>query len=726
MGFRSMRTAPSAAGLWALAALSSCKNEPADLPVELQWEKGQRWHLAATYRVGEAHALGEEWSDEIVWTYEVVEDGLVPAAGDELYPYAVTPTGAVQALTVIRATVDPSVNGEDHDLADADPTIYLVFRERRGRLAAVVSFTDAQGRRLEQAWSTRQLERSWSPLSQSMLSAAPTYLAPFGFRVASGSRKVENGATIDAEKVDDATVDVTFEDELGGGFVAARYELGAPWPVWTVGENVEVRLVDAADVSELQRQAPLLPAAPEDYDYRSLLASSVDIDGALDVAAGIEEVGAPEGYQPWNGSWWPQSKGALVFGVGSASTLSDRVQAEAEPVRKEMDALKGQLFTLTSGSSEYTAKLSEVDAKKAELAAILGTFYDGVLADLDGGRLKIEGDRLVHADGWGYDLDALSPMDKAALAFYFDGDTYPSPFEMQEWELLNHWAPGGGSWWGHCNGWSAAAILANEPTSSVTGTIGSASVEFTTADLKGLYTETHYSTYSRFYGARYYKTGDDIADLHPEAFHRLVTFYLRDQRVPLVFDTTANEEVWNFPAYAAVVDVTETTAGGVDLLDVNTATAEELEALPGIGEALAQAILDWRAENGAFQSVDDLLLVDGIGEGTLAEVRPFVTVDPVERTFEVTAVVSFATDGVDEDHVDAGSPARYGFDETYAYTLVTDAHGLVLRGTWKDETKHPDFAWVPYSNPTWPTGSENPHLSMSSLVEAIGTDLTRE
>lgn len=725
-------------GPLALVALSACKSGPGDEPLAFDWNAGDRWHLATRYRIGEARTemgavdldasampqLGEQWTDDVVWTFEVVEDGLVPSQGDELYPYAVTPRGDVQALTVIRATVDDALNPEDHAYAETDPTVYLVFREDRARLAAVVSFSNTQTGRLEQAWTSRQLERSWSPLAQSMLSAAPTYLAPHGVRVATGERLLENGAKMDLAAIDDLSVDATFDDEVGGGAVTARYTFGKPWPVHVVSDNVEVTLLDDADerLRGLERGS-----APENYDYRAALAASVDIDKALTLAgAGTEGFGAPDGFEPWNGSWWPQSQGSLVFGYDNRSTFSDRVSAQAEPLRKSMDTLRSSLFSLPQGSTEYNAKVTEYRAKQTELANVLKTFYGQIRADLDGGKLKLSGGRLVHADGWSYDLDELSPMDKASLGAWDQG-AY-DPFSMQQWELLNHWSPGGGSWWGHCNGWSAAAILMNEPTKPVQTTIRGEPVEFTTADLKGLFTETHYSTYSRFYGARYYKEGDDLADLHPEAFHNLITFYLRDQRVPLVFDTTANDEVWNFPAYAADLAITETTAGGGEgLVDVNTATAAELDTLPGIGEALAQAIIDHRTANGPFQTVDELEDVDGIGSATLEGLRAYATVVPVERTFEVEAKVWFATDGVWETHVDNGSPAAEGFTETYRYTLVTDQAGLVLKGTWEDDGKHPDFAWVPYSNPSTASSgsSENPYLTPSSLDTLLKVDFNR-
>ena len=65
---------------------------------------------------------------------------------------------------------------------------------------------------------------------------------------------------------------------------------------------------------------------------------------------------------------------------------------------------------------------------------------------------------------------------------------------------------------------------------------------------------------------------------------------------------------------------------GAALVDLNSADAAALETLPGVGPATSAAILEWRRQNGAFRSVDDLLGVSGIGEKTLATLSPLVTV----------------------------------------------------------------------------------------------------
>ena len=68
----------------------------------------------------------------------------------------------------------------------------------------------------------------------------------------------------------------------------------------------------------------------------------------------------------------------------------------------------------------------------------------------------------------------------------------------------------------------------------------------------------------------------------------------------------------------------ETVPAG--LININTADKAALMTLNGIGEVKAQAIIDYRRENGSFTSVNELLRVSGIGEKTLEKIRPYITV----------------------------------------------------------------------------------------------------
>ena len=62
-----------------------------------------------------------------------------------------------------------------------------------------------------------------------------------------------------------------------------------------------------------------------------------------------------------------------------------------------------------------------------------------------------------------------------------------------------------------------------------------------------------------------------------------------------------------------------------EIIDLNTAAPEDLERLPGIGPAKAEAIAAYRTEHGPFRTVDQLMEVSGIGEATLEALRPYIT-----------------------------------------------------------------------------------------------------
>ena len=61
-------------------------------------------------------------------------------------------------------------------------------------------------------------------------------------------------------------------------------------------------------------------------------------------------------------------------------------------------------------------------------------------------------------------------------------------------------------------------------------------------------------------------------------------------------------------------------------VNINTATADQLDSLPGVGAKLAARIVDYRQKNGGFKKVEDLMNVQGIGEKNFLKLKPLVTI----------------------------------------------------------------------------------------------------
>jgi competence protein ComEA len=90
--------------------------------------------------------------------------------------------------------------------------------------------------------------------------------------------------------------------------------------------------------------------------------------------------------------------------------------------------------------------------------------------------------------------------------------------------------------------------------------------------------------------------------------------------------TEMGSSIVSEPAPRSTGNGTEKPTGATEVIDLNTATAEQLDTLPGIGPVTAAAIIAWRDANGPFTSVDQLGDVDGIGPARLDKLRDLVRV----------------------------------------------------------------------------------------------------
>lgn len=81
----------------------------------------------------------------------------------------------------------------------------------------------------------------------------------------------------------------------------------------------------------------------------------------------------------------------------------------------------------------------------------------------------------------------------------------------------------------------------------------------------------------------------------------------------------------------AGADDTRAENSSASRVNINTAGADELASLPGIGPALAKRIIDYRTQNGPFKRIDDLIAVKGLGSKMLDKIRQRLSVETNAR-----------------------------------------------------------------------------------------------
>lgn len=395
---------------------------------------------------------------------------------------------------------------------------------------------------------------------------------------------------------------------------------------------------------------------------------------------------------PWVGSWWAYSRNGIdhAFAGGDSPAL-------------KLDKWKGRADKIES--DKLVTILQEVrstwDAKAAEQAAALREVYAEIAKGNNAWRDTEVGKKYTRLTT---ELDAA----KRELKGRVKVDT------AVEFERLEH---GNGTfgvqgWWGHCNAWSAAAIMDPEPRKPATVD----GIEWRVGDVKAALTEAWMEHNSSFFGTRNKDTRNhgsvDFKDVTPAAYHIFFADQLGNKDKSFVIDRFTGEEVWNQPvrAYQAKLEPLYRIENG-------TAVAEDRDV-----KITRYSGSDGREESLGVKKVYPVLVTSSMqwmSDGVPHEALTSARINEPES----------------EEEFASSSTIHRKFDEqvevrTLTYELWLDrpigdpAAQIIGDGAWKhadptSEHNHPDFLWQPLSQTPSRRDYENPHVPYEEIVARI-------
>lgn len=258
------------------------------------------------------------------------------------------------------------------------------------------------------------------------------------------------------------------------------------------------------------------------------------------------------------------------------------------------------------------------------------------------------------------------------------------------WEKTNHGpnVPGIQDWWGHCNGWSAAAVLHPEPTAALTR----GSVTFSVGDQKALLSEIAMEVDGDFFGHRETDPNDFTSltyqDVFPDQFFLVLTNIVGSGR-PLIIDRYTGVQVWNQPVVGYQID----PVTSADYLGADPSSPDVYRVMITLQVWWASDSVPGEYVTQPFQFADNDSFQSRVLTGEIWLDAP--------PQFDASGKL-----------VGAGN------------VILTSQNGYVLGGQWHNGVtegvqSHPDYMWIPF-NEKPSTGYSNPDLDITQVKNLLG------
>jgi comEA protein len=131
------------------------------------------------------------------------------------------------------------------------------------------------------------------------------------------------------------------------------------------------------------------------------------------------------------------------------------------------------------------------------------------------------------------------------------------------------------------------------------------------------------ANYSKEHYAELEKVFKEKSEQIEQEKQMIMARYEPDGELPVEMSVRENEIANSIPT--DTTDEDESTEFVSEFININTASNQQLQELPGVGPTYAERIVGWREENGSFTSKDQLMEIKGIGEKRLADIKPLIT-----------------------------------------------------------------------------------------------------